>query len=212
MCVALLAAIPGAVPLGAALGTSAAAGGLVIAGTTLAGASAGLQFLGQQQAASTQEAMWHQTAALTSADLRLKYQQMQLREMEERAAFAQQTQEIQRRTMKAMGFTQASAAQAGVYGNSVNMLLADFGRQQAESLFALRRNAEMRSRQMGLEMVGMQNAGIGNINRAYPSTTQPSLISPILQTAGMGLSLMGQNLGPGAPPGGQVPYYLASPD
>lgn len=211
MCVALLGAIPGAAALGTALGTSAAAGGLVIAGTTLAGASAGLQFLGQRQAASSQEAMWHQTAQLTAADLRLKYQQMQLREMEERSAFAQQSQEIQRRTAKALGFTQAAAAQSGVYGSSVATLLQDFGRQQAESLFALQRNSAMRSRQMGLESLGMQSAGVAAINRAYPDSAQPSILSPLFQTAGQAMSLIGSNLGPGSQQGSNVPYFLARP-
>ena len=197
MCPPLLAAIPGALSLGTALGTSAAAGGLVIAGTALAGASAGLQFIGQSQVASAQQLAWRQTAALTAADLRLKYQQMQLREMEERQAFAQQSMDISRRTAKAMGFTQAAAGEGGVYGNSINMLLQDFGRQQSDALFALRQNAEMRSRQFGLEALGLQNQGIANINRSAPDTWQPSFLSPLLQTVGAGFNLAAMNIGPG---------------
>lgn len=212
MCAPLLQAIPFAASMGSALGTSAAAGGLVVLGTTLAAASAGLQFAGQAQAASQQESAWNQTAALTASDLRLKYQQMQLRELEEREAFSQQSQEIQRRTMRAMGFTQAAAGEGGVYGNSVNMLLQDFGRQQSDAMFALRRSAENRVRQLSLESVGMQQAGIASIYRSAPTTSQPSILSPIFQTAGAGLSLAAANLGPGVAPGAaSAPYYLARP-
>lgn len=197
MCPPLLAAIPGAVELGLALGTTAAAGGLVIAGTAVAGASSALQFIGQSQAASAQESMWRQTAELTNADLRLKYQQMQLRDMEERQAFAQQSTEISRRTARALGYTQAAAGEGGVYGNTVNMLLQDFGRQQSDSLFALQRNAQMRSQQFGLESLGFQQQGVANINRAAPTTSQPFFLSPILQTAGAGLGYAGSMMGPG---------------
>jgi len=194
MCPPLLAAIPAAV--GSALGTSAAAGGLVLAGTALAGASAGLQFIGQSQVASAQQSAWNQMAALTNADLNLKYQQMQLRELEERQAFAQQSMDISRRTAKAIGFTQAAAGEGGVYGNSINMLLQDFGRQQSDALFALRQNAQMRSRQFGLEALGLQNQGIANINRSAPDTWQPSFLSPILQTVGAGFNFAANNIGP----------------
>jgi hypothetical protein len=200
--------------LGTALGTSAAAGGMIIAGTTLAGASAGLQFLGQSQVASAQESAWKQTAALTNADLKLKYQQMALRELEERQSFSQQSMEIGRRTAKAVGFTQAAAGEGGVYGNSINMLLQDFGRQQADALFALRQNADMRSRQLGLESLSLQNQGIANINRAAPDTWQPSFLSPILQTAGAGFNLAAMNIGPGfgaaSGGGGAVTQSVAS--
>lgn len=208
-----LAALPGAASLGTALGTTAAAGGLVMAGTALAGVSSGLQFFGQAQAASAQEDAWRQTAALTNADLRLKYQQMQMREMEERQAFAQQSMEITRRTAKALGYTQAAAGEGGVYGNSVNMLLQDFGRQQSESMFALQRNAEMRSRQFGLESLGFQQQGIANINRSAPTTSQPFFLSPILQTAGAGLGYAASMMGPGRADAAEtsVPYYLARP-
>lgn len=197
MCPPLLAAIPGAAALGTALGTTATAGGMVIAGTALAGASSALQFFGQQQAASAQEDAWRQTAELTNADLRLKYQQMQLRELEERQAFAQQSMEIGRRTARAIGYTQAAAGEGGVYGNTVNMLMQDFGRQQSESFFAMQRSAQMRSQQFGLESLGYQQAGVANINRSAPTTSQPFFLSPILQTAGAGLGYAAAFMGPG---------------
>lgn len=215
MCLPLLAGIPAAI--GSALGTTATAGGLVLAGTALAGASSALQFFGQQQAASAQEDAWRQTAELTNADLRLKYQQMQLRELEERQAFAQQSMEIGRRTARALGYTQAAAGEGGVYGNTVNMLMQDFGRQQSESFFAMQRSAQMRSQQFGLESLGYQQAGVANINRSAPTTSQPFFLSPILQTAGAGLGYAAAFMGPGrnnntSPANtGEVPYYLARP-
>lgn len=197
MCAPLFAAIPGAISLGGAMGVSSAAAGMMIAGTSIAAASAGLQFIGQSQAASAQEAAWKQTAELTNADLRLKYQQMQLRELEERQAFAQQSMEIGRRTARALGYTQAAAGEGGVYGNTVNMLMQDFGRQQSESFFAMQRSAQMRSQQFGLESLGYQQAGVANINRSAPTTSQPFFLSPILQTAGAGLGYAAAFMGPG---------------
>lgn len=202
MCPPLLAAIPGAVALGGALGSSAAMGGLVIAGTAMSAVSAGMQYVGQQQAARAQGAAWHEQARLVNEDLNLKYQQLHLREMQERESFAQQSMEITRRSMQAMGYTQAVAGAAGVQGNAVNMLMMDFGRQQAEAMAALQRNREMRAEQFSLEALGYQQQGIATIHGGAPTTSPPSILSPILQTAGAGLNFMAMGLGPGTGGGG----------
>jgi hypothetical protein len=197
MCPPLLAAIPAAKALGTALGTSATMGGLIIAGTAASAAAAGLSFAGQNQAAQAQQAMWNQVALNTRSDLNLKYQQLHLREMQEREAMAQQSLEVSRRAFQAIGFAKTAAGEAGIGGNSVNMLMQDFGRQQAESHAALGRNASMRSSQLGLEALGFQQQGIGNIFRSAPTAYRPSIFSPILQTMGAGLGFMGQGLAMG---------------
>lgn len=185
------------VPIATALGTSTLGAGLAVAGTAVSAAAAGLGFVGQQQAYQGQVDQWHESAALAQEDLRLKYQQAHLREMEERAQFAQQTEEIQRRSMRAMGYTQAAAGSAGVYGNTIGVLMQEFGRQQADSLLAVQRNREMRSSQMQMEMLGMQQAAVSNIRRSAPTMGAPSLLSPLLQTAGAGLNYSAMFMGPG---------------
>jgi hypothetical protein len=188
---------PVIIPIATALGTSNLAAGLGVAGTAMAAVSAGLGFMGQQQAARAQQSQWHESARLAQEDLRLKQQQMVAREMEERSQFAQQSEEIKRRSARAMGFTQAAAGVSGVYGNTVDVLIQEFGRQQAESLYAVQRNRDMRSRQMNMEMLGMQQAAVSGIRRSAPTTGMPSFISPLLQTAGAGLNYAGMFMGPG---------------
>lgn len=208
-----LAAIPGAVALAPLLGVTESMAGLVIAGSAVAAGSSALQFMGQSQAASSQQQMWNQTAELTRKDLNLKYQQMQMREIQEREAFGQQASTIMARTAKAVGYTQAAAGEGGVYGNTIATLLQDFNRQQSDSLMALQRNAMYRSQQFGLESLAYQQQGISSINRSAPTQSQPSIFAPIFQTIGAGLGYVGMGLASGAPSGGgsAPPYYLAAP-
>jgi hypothetical protein len=202
MCPPLLAAIPFAASLGSALGTSAAAGGLLIAGTALSGAAAGMSFVGQKQAADAQNKyqkyQYEETQRLAGENLLQQYRQIGLRQQEERAAFAQQIQQIEMEGRQALGQAAVSQGESGIYGNSFEVLLMDFRRQQMESIANAELNYSMRERQMNLESQGYRSQAEAQVIRAMPQyQANPSIISPVLQTAGTAFGLAGSLAGPG---------------
>lgn len=202
MCAPLLAAIPMAATVGGALGTSAAAGGLVIAGIAASGAAAGLQYMGQKQAADSsnnfQQYQYDQAQRLANENLLQQYKSIAMRQQEERAAASQQVQKIQEEGFAALGEAAVASGDSGVYGNSVSVLMDDFRRQQTESISNSDLNYAMRSRQIQASMAGMQGQAESQMIRAMPQyQSAPSIFSPILQTAGAGLSLAGNMAGPG---------------
>jgi hypothetical protein len=201
MCPPLLAAIPFAASVGGALGTSAAAGGLLIAGVAASGAAAGLAYMGAQQQAEYnnefQNFQYEQTQRLARENLVNQYKMVGLRQIEERAAMAQQMQVIQSETMQALGEATVRSGDAGVYGNSINALMMDFRRQQAESVGNASLNYMMRERQLQMEQTGLRSQSEANIIRSMPQyTMEPSILSPILQTAGAGFGLAANLVGP----------------
>lgn len=202
MCPPLLAAIPFASSIGTALGTSAAAGGLLIAGTAMSGAAAGLSYMGQKQATDQQNAFqkyqYEETQRLANANLLQQYRQIGLRQQEERAAFAQQIQQIEMEGRQAMGQAAVQQGQSGIYGNSYDILLMDFRRQQMEAVGNAELNYAMRDRQMNLEAQGFRSQAEAQVIRAMPQyQASPSIISPILQTFGSGLGMAADFAGPG---------------
>jgi hypothetical protein len=201
MCPPLLAAIPFAASVGGALGTSAAAGGLLIAGVAASGAAAGLAYMGAKQQADYnnefQNYQYEQTQRLARENLVNQYKMVGLRQIEERAAMSQQMQVIQSETMQALGEATVRSGESGVYGNSINALMMDFRRQQAESVGNVELNYLMRDRQLQMEQVGLRSQAEANVIRAMPQYTMaPSILSPILQTAGAGFGLAGNLAGP----------------
>jgi len=213
MCPPLLAAIPFASTVGTALGTSAAAGGLLIAGTALSGAAAGLSFVGQKQAADAQNSyqkyQYEQTQRLANENLLQQYRQIGLRQQEERTAFAQQVQQIEMEGRQAVSQATVAQGSSGLYGNSYEVLLMDFRRQQMEAVSNAELNYSMRERQLNLEQQGVRSQAESQVIRAMPLyQAQPSVAVPILQTLGSGFSLAGSMAGPsffqagGGPEGG----------
>lgn len=202
MCAPLLAAIPLAATLGSALGTSAAAGGLIIAGVAASGAAAAVSFKAQSDAVSSQndyqKYQYEQTQRLANENLLLQYKQIGLRQGEERVAMSQQIQQIQREGYAALGEAAVQSADSGVYGNSVDALMSDFRRQQSESTSNAELNYLMRSRQINMEMKGMAGQAEGQVIRSMPQyAADPSILSPILQTMGGAFGMMGSLAGPG---------------
>jgi len=188
--------------LGTSLGTTAAAGGLIIAGVAASGAAAGLSYYAQDQQSKSsndfQKYQYEQTQRLANENLLLQYKQIGLRQGEERVAMSQQIQQIQREGYSALGEAAVQSADSGVYGNSVDALMSDFRRQQSESTSNAELNYLMRSRQINMEMKGMAGQAEGQVIRSLPQySAAPSIFSPILQTMGSAFGMMGNLAGPG---------------
>lgn len=179
MCLPLLA------PIGAAIGASAAnaaaVGTLATFSLAATAASAGMSFFGQKQAADAQAYQYKEGQRLANENLMLQYQQMAVRQREEQVAKSQQVQQIRAEAENAFATITTEAGEAGIQGNTVNILMGEFERQQGESLANLNLNYDFRNRQLQLEQLGMRGQAEAAMIRSYPTQGQPSIFSPLLQ-------------------------------
>jgi len=178
--------LPFLAPIGAALGASAAnaaaVGTLATLSVAATAASAGVSFAGQAQQASAQKYQYEESQRLANENLQLQYQQMAVRQREEQIAKAQQVQMIRQEAETAFGSIRTEAGESGIQGNTVNILLAEFERQQAESLANLNMNYDFRNRQLQIEQLGLRGQAEAAMIRAYPQVSSPSIAAPIIQT------------------------------
>lgn len=177
--------LPFLAPIGAALGASAAAeaavGTLATLSLAATAASAGMTFAGQQQAADAQEYQYKEAQRLAKENLHLQYGQMAVRQREEQIAKAQQVQAIRAQAEQAFSTIRTESGESGIQGNTVNILMSEFERQQSEAIANLNLNYDFRNRQMQMEQLGMRGQAESAMIRAYPSQSQPSIFSPLLQ-------------------------------
>jgi hypothetical protein len=186
----------------AAAGSTAAASGFslasiftpgVLSGLTigLAGASAGLQFIGQSQAASAQSAMARAVAANAAGSYRAQTAFLDTQFLQQRAQLTQQSeaQNIQAEQVKARART--SAAEAGVAGVSLDAVLGDISRQQGRAADATAYNFDIAAFD---NHNAKTNAYYGMVDRtnSVPMGVFPSLLSPLISTAGAALDAAGR--------------------
>lgn len=154
----------------------------------MAVAQGGMSYIGQQQAASTQR----QVQAQASAAERKRYLQevssMRVQQRQEQVAAAQRMQESTRKAREARATARVSAGEAGVAGISVDALINDMTRQEAESRFATQQQLQMND--VGREMQ-LQNAGLGfsnNMLRINRPIQKANLLGSVLEGAQTGMS------------------------
>lgn len=180
--------LPFLAPIGAALGASVAAeaavGTLATLSLATTAASAGLSFAGQAQQASAQRYQYQEAQRLANENLQLQYQQMAVRQREEQIAKSQQVQQIRAEAEQAFSTITTESGEAGIQGNTVNILMGEFERQQGEALGNLNLNYDFRQRQLQLEQLGFRGRAESAMIQAYPTQTAPSILSPMLQIGG----------------------------
>lgn len=186
MCEPITIAIGSAV--GASAANAAAVGTMILLSTAVAGASAGLQFAGQQQQANQQEEMYKLTQQNANEALRNDYAQTALRLREEQAATAQQIQAIEQQSRAAMSRGQVAAGEAGVAGTNYDILMDDFKRQQLTSQRYSMLNYEARRSQIAYGQMGARSQAYNQMVQAYPQVGQPSMLAPFLQVGGTAIN------------------------
>lgn len=178
MCLPLLA------PVGAALGaeaaSAAAVGTLVASSLAITGASAAMNYVGQQQAANAQQDMYNQAQINANASLREDYAQTAMRIREEQQARAQQISEIQAQAQQAFSRGQAAAGESGYTGTNYDILMADFARQQTLASESVQMNYDARRNQLLYGQTAARANAFNQIASAYPRIGQPSLLTPFL--------------------------------
>ena len=152
------------------------------------GAQTVSSIVGQRQQAEMQQ----QAQATASSQERQRYlaevSAMRTQQQQEMDARAQRIQEANRKAMEARATARVSAGESGVSGLSVDALLGDLTRKEAEYTFSEQQQAEMTDVNRQLQL---KEAGIGfnrNMLRINRPIEQPDYLGSALGGIQSGLS------------------------
>jgi Fe-S cluster assembly iron-binding protein IscA len=154
----------------------------------MAVASTATTVIGQQQQAKTQA----KAQSIASAAERQRYlhevSSMRIQQGQEQIAAAQKMSESARKATEARSTARVSAGESGVAGLSVDALINDLTRQEAEYSFATQQQTQMNDANRQLQL---RDAGLGftnNMLRINKPINQPNYIGAALSGAQTGLS------------------------
>ena len=157
-------------------------------GLALGGAQTVSQISGQRQMAKAQA----QAQANASKAERQRYLQevssMRVQQGQEQVAAAQRINESAKKAREARATARVSAGESGVAGLSVDALINDLTREEAEYSFATQQQTQMND--VGRQMQ-LQNAGLGftnNMLRINRPIEQPDYLGAALSGAQTGMS------------------------
>jgi multidrug efflux pump subunit AcrA (membrane-fusion protein) len=157
-----------------------------IAAVAIGTAQAGMSIVGQRQAAKTQATVQRRAALAENDRLSKEYSSMRMSQAQERIAQAQRISAAQTKAREARATARVSAGEAGVAGISVDALINDMTRQEAQFNFAEAQQTQFR--EQGL-MFGIDNAA----QRSYMN--QLAINKPIAQPNYLGAILSGAQTG-----------------
>ena len=149
----------------------------------LMAAQAGAQYMGQRQAARQQATYQSQASAAERARFLQEQRSTRMRQAQEQEATNKELGQIAIKSREAVSRAVTSAGEAGVAGASVNALMDDYTRQEANYRTALLRQQEFQNINTGLALSDAgfrtQNNLIG-INRPI---NRPSFLTASLNAA-----------------------------
>ena len=203
---------------GGAVATAATATATTAAGSVLGGAFAGMSsaalgfstlttgisavtaVMGQQSQANAikdqneaQRRRYLEQTKITNDALISKYDAMGDRQMQENRLHAQQATERQRAYEDAMSQVTTSAAESGTTGINLAAIRQSMDMEMGRGNVTLATNLRWRSRQYQREQKGYRSKATGQILAATPSyEAPPSIVGPLLGTAGVGLGNLGK--------------------
>jgi len=157
-------------------------------GLALGGAQTVSQISGQRQMAKAQG----QAQANASAAERQRYLQevssMRVQQGQEQVAAAQRINESAKKAREARATARVSAGEAGIAGLSVDALINDLTKQEAEYSFATQQQLQMNDvgRSMQLENAGLSFTN--NMLRINKPIEQPNYLGAALSGAQTGMS------------------------
>jgi len=173
--------------LGASQATAASVGAAAIS-TTMGVASAGAQMYGQRQQAKTQAKVQKNASAAERERYLREVSSMRVQQGQEEVAAAQRVNESARKAREARSTARVSAGEAGVAGLSVDALINDLTREEANYNFATQQQLQMsdvnRTLQLGDAGLGFTN----NMLRINKPIEQPDYLGAAISGAQTGLS------------------------
>ena len=151
-------------------------------------AQGGMSYMGQKQMASTQRKAQAQASAAERQRYLAEVSSMRVQQGQEQVAAAQKLQAAQRKAMEAKSTAKVSAGAAGVAGLSVDALINDMSRQEAEKRFNIAQQLKFNdvSRNQALESSGL--GFTNNMLRINRPVQEANLLGSALEGAQTGLS------------------------
>ena len=160
----------------------------IVTAVALGLASAGAQVHGQRQQAKTQAKVQKNASAAERERYLREVSSMRVQQGQEEVAAAQRIQESTRKAREARATARVSAGEAGVAGLSVDALINDLTREEANYNFATQQQLKMND--VGRSMQ-LENAGLGftnNMLRINKPIEQPDYLGAALSGAQTGMS------------------------
>ncbi len=157
--------------------------------TAIAIAGLAIQYQGQQKQASSEfsyrEATRKEGESLAKHSFFNQIHLEQTQQSEEDEAASSEQIQIQREGAQARATARVAAGEAGVSGLSVDALLADFDRQEAEYSGSIQRTREFSARQSAYNLASMRANGMSQIaSTRYAPIARPSAVEYGLAGAG----------------------------
>jgi hypothetical protein len=159
---------------------------LAAASFAIGGAQTVTSYIGEKQAAATQNALAQQNQQAANASLVREYADVQTRQIQEKDAAAVQKQDVAREARAARATTMAAAGEAGVSGLSVDALLADVYGKEATSKDRISQNSGFTTDNLTREMDGLKAKAQDRIN-SMPWSSGPSPFASALKIGGTAL-------------------------
>lgn len=182
-------------PIIAAIGAAASSAGTAIAGLStaakasllLGGAQAGMSIVGQRQAAKAQGRAQRNASIAEQQRYLQEVSASRLKERQEKVVAAQRIQQSSIKAREARATARVSAGEAGVAGLSVDALINDMTRKEAQYNFSIQQQMQFAdmSRDMGLsDSANRSRMNLLSINKPIQ---QPNYLGAILSGAQTGL-------------------------
>ena len=160
----------------------------VTIGVGLGLAQTSTTIIGQRQAAKTQAKVQAQASKAERERYLAEVTSMRIQERQEQVALSQRIQAATRKARESRATARVSAGEAGVAGLSVNALINDLSREEADYRFSEAQNQQMMDVNRTLQL---QSAGLGftnNMLRINRPIAQPNYLGAILGGVSTGLS------------------------
>ena len=152
-------------------------------------AQAGMSIKAQTEAAKQQANAQSAASERESIRFRQEMTARRIKEAQDNKIAANEVQNIVEKTRKAKATARVSASEAGVTGQSVQQLLDDFERQEAQAMFAI---SEQQSMGQVNTMLQDQNAIFGSANKLAQINQpieQPDYLGAAMNLAGSAMSI-----------------------
>ena len=159
-----------------------------ITAIALGTAQAGMTIVGQQQQAKTQAKVQKNASEAERQRYLQEVSSMRVQQGQEEVAAAQRIQESTRKAREARATARVSAGEAGVAGLSVDALINDLTREEANYRFATNQQLQMNdvNRTMQLDQAGL--GFTNNMLRINRPIEKPNYLGAALSGAQTGMS------------------------
>ena len=154
----------------------------------MAVAQTGMSIHGQRQQAKTQAKVQKNASAAERQRYLHEVSSMRIQQGQEQVAAAQRIQESTRKAREARATARVSAGEAGVAGLSVDALINDLTREEANYSFATNQQLQMNDVNRNLQL---RDAGLGftnNMLRINKPIEKPNYLGAALDGAQTGMS------------------------